>query len=180
MEKYIFQLKQFYLFQILTIAIRYILGIAFVWSSVLKIKGVRFTPQSGEHAPINSLTHLLECLYRSGLLWQFIGWGQLIAGFLLMSQVFSTLGAIVFFPQILVIFIITTSFQSPAILAVTTLMLLANVYLLLWDWNKLKFLILVKPGVYVDQGTRFSKNSRWIWIGMFLIVAIVLFRVTNT
>lgn len=68
MEKFIFRLKQFYFFQVLTVAIRYLLGSAFVWASILKIKGMRFTPQKGEHDPINSLSHLLESMYRSGFL----------------------------------------------------------------------------------------------------------------
>lgn len=180
MEKFIFKFKKLYLLQLLTIGIRYVLGSAFVWASILKIRGVRFTPQSGEYAPINSLNHLLESMYRFGLFWQFIGWGQLISGFLLMSQVFSTLGAVVYFPMILTIFIITTYFQSQAILAITSLMLLANLYLLLWDWNKLKFVVLNKPGVYLDQDLRFSKNNSWTYIGLFLFVAIVVVRVVNT
>jgi uncharacterized membrane protein YphA (DoxX/SURF4 family) len=180
MEKFVCQLKKFYFFQVLTVAIRYLLGSAFVWASILKIKGVRFTPKTGEHDPINSLTHLLESMYRAGLLWHFIGWGQLISGFFLMSQTFSTLGAVVFFPQILIIFILTTSFQSPAILAVTSLMILANLYLLVWDWNKLKFVVLSKPGVYVHQPTGFSERKIWIYVGVLLFAAIVIFRVLNT
>lgn len=105
MEGFIFQLKSFRFFQIFTICIRYLLGVAFVWASIFKIAGIRFTPASGENTPINSLAHLLESMYRSGFYWNFIGWGQLIAGFLIMSQAFSTLGAVAYFPIILSIFV---------------------------------------------------------------------------
>jgi hypothetical protein len=180
MEKFLFRLKSFKLFQIFTIFIRYLLGIAFVWASILKIRGIRFTPGSAENAPINSLPHLLEAMYRSGIYWYFIGWGQFIAGFLLMSQTFSTVGAVVYFPIMLSIFILTTYFQPTGILTVTSLMLLANIYLLLWDFNRLKFIILDKPGDYVDQTTPFSSQKTWAYIGILLWIVISVFRVITT
>lgn len=180
MEKFIVQIKQIVIFQIFTIFLRYLLGSAFVWASILKIKGIRFTPFSGETAPINSLPHLLESMYQSGFYWYFIGFGQLIAGFLLMSQIFSTLGAIAFFPIILNIFVLTTYFDSPGILAITSLMLLANIYLLLWDWNKLKFVVLNNPGDFNSHSTQFSGKKIWIYLGILLFVAIVVFRIFTT
>jgi len=180
MEKLIYKLKLVPLFQLFTIFLRYLLGMGFVWASILKIKGVRFTPQSGEHTPIGSLPHLLESMYRHSAYWQFIGWGQLLAGFLMMSQMFSTLGAIVYFPMLLSIFLLTTYFQSPGILAVTSLMLLGNIYLLLWDWNRLKFIVLNKPGEYVDQSTPLSRHHIWTYIGIGVCIAIVIFRLFTT
>ena len=180
MEKFIFKLKQIAIFQIFTIFLRYLLGSAFVWASILKIKGIRFTPFSGENTPINSLPHLLESMFQSGFYWYFIGLGQLVAGFLLMSQIFSTLGAIAFFPIILNIFVLTTYFDSPGILAVTSLMLLANIYLLLWDWNKLKFVVLNNPGDYTSQSTQLSGKKIWIYLGILFFVAIVVFRIWTT
>ena len=64
MEKFIFKFKMNKYFQVFTIFVRNLLGIAFVWSSILKIRGVRFTPESGESMPIDSLSHLLESMYR--------------------------------------------------------------------------------------------------------------------
>jgi len=97
-----------------------------------------------------------------------------------MSQVFSTLGAVVYFPLMLSIFILTTYFQSPGILAVTSLMLLANIYLLLWDWNRIKFIVLNKPGEYIDQSTPFSRQKIWTYIGIGLWILISIFRVIST
>ncbi len=180
MENFIFRLKTFFIFQIFTIFIRYLLGVAFVWASIFKIIGIRFTPTSGENAPIHSLAHLLEAMYRSGFYWSFIGWGQLIAGFLIMSQVFSTLGAVVYFPIILSIFILTTAFESSMFWVTTSLMLSANIYLLLWDWNRLKFIIVYKPDEYIDQSTPFSRLKIWTYTGVILCVAILIFRIMST
>lgn len=179
MENFIFRLKSSRLLQVFTILIRYLLGIAFVWASIFKIFGIRFTPISGENAPINSLAHLLESMYRSGFYWSFIGWGQLIAGFLIMSQTFSTLGSIVYFPIILSIFILTTQFESSIFWITTSLMLFANIYLLLWDWNRLKFIIIQNPDKYVNQTTAFSRLKIWAYIGVLLFISIVILRIIS-
>ena len=178
MEKLISKLKQIRILQIFTISIRYLLGTSFVWASILKIQGKRFTPQSAEHEPINSLHHFFEAMYQSGLYWQFVGWGQLMAGFLLMSQIFSTLGAVVFFPLMLNIFIITISFDWVSILPITFLMLLTNIYLLLWDWHKLKFVTLPNPQNYRDNDAEFSKRRVWTYVGIFYFFMIVFIRKT--
>ena len=178
METLISNLKQYKILQIFTISIRYLLGTSFVWASIFKIQGRRFTPQSAENEPINSLNHLLESMYQSGIYWHFIGWIQLMAGFLLMSQRFSTLGAVVFFPIMLNIFILTTSFNSVGILTITFLMSLINVYLLLWDWNKLKFIALTNPKNYIDNDADFSKRKIWTSVGFFYFFMTVLIRVT--
>lgn len=180
MENILTKAKSSKSFQILVVFIRYALGTAFVWASILKIKGIRFEPQSGETAPINSISHLLESMYRSGFYWNFIGWGQLLAGFLLMSQIFSTLGAIIYFPIILSIFIITTAFDASFFWILTSFMLFANILLLLWDWNKLKFIILSKPGCYIDQSTSFSKMKIWSVLGILMFLFITIYRVITT
>jgi len=53
---------------------RYVLGGAFIFASIIKIKGDRFTTESGENYPINSAWQMFETFYRSGLFWEFIGW----------------------------------------------------------------------------------------------------------
>ncbi len=138
---------------------------------------MRFTPESGESAPIDTLPHFFEAMYQSGIYWHFIGWGQLLAGFLLMSHIFSTLGAVVFFPLMLNIFIITISFESPGVLLITSLMLLANIFLLLWDWNKLKFVILPNPQTYTDNTDDFSKRKIWMYAGLLFFFLIVVIRI---
>ena len=180
MEKLLYRLKTNKFLQMLTIFVRYVLGAAFVYASIFKIRGIRFTPRSGENTPIDSLPHLLESMYRSGFYWYFAGWGQLIAGCLLMSHVFSTLGAVAYFPIMLNIFILTLSFQSPMVLLVTSLMLLANVYLLLWDWNRLKFVVLNEPGHYVAQSAPKREQMVWCYIGLLLFVTVVMVRLLNT
>ena len=73
--------------------LRYLLGFAFIPSGMKKILGERFT-SIGLNDPIG---FFFEGLYRSGYYWNFLGWGQLLAAFLLMTQRFSTIGNLIFF-----------------------------------------------------------------------------------
>jgi len=124
---------------------RYALGGAIVFASIIKIKGNRFTTNSGEDYPVNSAWHMFETLYQSGLFWEFIGWSQLVVGVLLMTQKWAKLGALLCFPITLNIFIITLSYYFAYTPVITGMMLLANLLLLAWDWQELKSLINIKP-----------------------------------
>lgn len=176
MEGLISTLKQNVILQLFTIFLRYLLGAAFVFASIFKIQGVRFTPESAANAPINSLEHFFETMYQTPYYWSFIGWAQLAVGVLMMSQLFSTAGAVVYFPMILNIFVITISFQSPNILLITFLMMCGNVYLLLWDWNKLKFIAVPAPSTFVDNTPEFSKHKVWTVLSIFLFFSVIFLR----
>ena len=176
MEQLISILKQNRILQLFTISLRYVLGASFVYASVFKIQGKRFMPEPGASTAVGSLAHFFEAMYQAEMYWHFIGWGQLIAGFLLMSQVFSTLGAVAFFTIGLNIFVITLSFESASIQLITSLMLLGTIYLLLWDWNKLKVIALPKPQNYLDNNAEFSTRRVWTYLGLFYFFGVVLLR----
>ena len=135
------RIKSVFFIQIFVIYVRYLIGGAFVFASLIKIKGNRFTTFSHEDAPMGSTMHFFETLYQTGLYWQFIGWCQLLAGFLLMTQRFSKLGALVNFPILLNVFVITISMEFGFTYVITGLMLLANLGLLVWHWEELKSLV---------------------------------------
>jgi len=79
-------------------------------------------------------------MYQSGMYWKFIGLGQLLAGFLLVTQLFAKLGALIYFLIITNIFVITFSYYFAFTPALAGFMFLANMDLLLWEWNELKTL----------------------------------------
>ncbi len=117
------RLKSYFLVQLFIIYTRYLIGGAFVFACMIKIKGKRFTTYSQEDAPLGSTMHFFEVLYQTGLYWQFIGWAQLLAGFLLMTQRFAKLGAVVNLPIILNVFVITISMEFGGTPVITGLML---------------------------------------------------------
>ena len=124
-----------------TVFTRIIIAVAFLPSGLTKVLGNRFTKLGID----NPVGFFFEALYRSGFYWRFLGICQLTASVLLLIPRTSTLGALMFFPLILNIFVITVSLHFQGTPFITGLMLLANIYLLCWDYDKLKHL--------------FSKNS---------------------
>jgi hypothetical protein len=161
--------------QILIIYTRYALGCTFVFASIIKIKGKRFTFESGELNPINSAWHFFETLYQSGLYWKFIGIAQLLAGFLLVTQRYSKLGALINLPIITNIFVITLSYYFAFTPVITGLMLLANLLLLFWDWNELKILLNLPPTL--NSKKRIENDKLWEIIGFILFLFTLIYRI---
>lgn len=127
------------LFKLFTWCTRMLLFLAFLPSGLKKILGQRFT-LIGIEDPIG---FFFEALYKSGFYWNFLGFMQLTAGLLLLIPRTSFFGALLYLPIIINIFIIVIAMQFTGTPYITGLMLLANVYLLLWDYNKLKRLVSV-------------------------------------
>lgn len=133
MGKLIDTLKQFLLVKLFVIYLRYLTGFAFVFASIVKIKGERFT----SIPTTEPVGYFFEAMYQSGFYWNFLGWAQFISGSLLMSQRLSTIGALMFFPVILNVCMITNSVNfGTGTPIITTLMLLGTIFLILWDYKK--------------------------------------------
>ena len=150
------------------------LGGAFVFASLIKIKGQRFTTDSGSAEPINSSWHFFETMYQSGLYWKFIGLGQLLAGFLLMTQRFSKLGALINLPIVANIFAITLSYYFAFTPVIVAAMLLANLVLIFWEWDELK--ILFNLNYISPNNQRLEKRKIWEIVGMLLFTFTFLYR----
>lgn len=124
-------------FQRLAVISRILLGLAFIPTGLVKLLGERFTAL-GLESPVG---FFFEAMYRSGGYWNFIGTAQFLAGVLLLIPATATLGAVIFFPIILNIFVITISLHFNGTPFVTGPMLLASVFLLCWDYDRLKFVL---------------------------------------
>ena len=120
--------------KIFTVCTRILLALAFLPSGITKVMGKRFTIL-GLDDPIG---FFFEALYRTGFYWRFLGICQLAVALLLLIPQTATLGALAYFPLILNIFVITVSMHFTGTPVITGLMLLANIYLLCWDYDKLK------------------------------------------
>ena len=160
--------------QLLIIYTRYLIGAAFVFASVVKIQGKRFTTIDGINEPINSAWHMFETLYQSGLWWKVMGLGQLIAGLLLMTQRYAKLGALMFLPIIANVFVITLSYDFNGTPVITGLMLIANIILVLWDWDELKVLVNKTP--VMPQPNRFENMRIWEITGLALFLFTAIYR----
>jgi len=117
----------------LAVVSRLLLALAFVPTALVKVQGLRFTLLSTS-TPIG---YFFEAMYQSGGYWRFLGWSQLIAGALLLLPATATIGALLFFPIILNIFVITVALHFTGTPVITGLMLLASLFLLCWDYHRL-------------------------------------------
>ena len=167
--------------QLFIIYLRYLIGFAFVFASIVKIQGLRFTTDSGAENPINTAWHFFETMYQSGLYWKFLGLSQLLAGLILMTQKYAKLGALLFLPIIANVFVITISYDFRGTPVITGLMLLANFILIAWDWDTLKILVNKKPSF--QSKLRVENDSLWTILGILffvLTIAAKMFASTTT
>jgi len=120
--------------QIFTAATRLLLAIGFIPPSIPKILHKPFTllPES------NPVGAYFGALYRTGFYYEFIGWSQIIAAVLLLYPRTSHLGAMMFLPIIANIAILTISVGFKGTWLVTSMMFLAALYLVCWDYDKWK------------------------------------------
>lgn len=167
-------IKQNIYLQLFIIYSRFLIGGAFVFASIIKIKGKRFTSISGANEPINSAWHFFETMYQSGLYWQFLGFSQFLAGALLMTQRYSLLGALLFLPISGNIFIITLSYYFALTPIITGMMFILNLLLLIWDWDRLKILFNIPSNMKTIQ--QVENEKIWVYTGLVLLVFTTVYR----
>lgn len=116
---------------------RIALAAGFLPSGFVKIMGERFTVLSVNHP----MGNYLEAIHKTGFYYTFIGVLQVTAAILLLIPRTVTLGAVIYFPVILNICILSIAVRFQGSLISSPLMVLANLYLLCWDYHKLKFIL---------------------------------------
>ena len=72
---------------------------------------------------------------------RFIAFSQIVIGWMLLTQRFATLGAVMLLPMLLNILMVTISQNWRGTPYVVSVFILQNIYLLLYDFDKLKFLL---------------------------------------
>jgi uncharacterized membrane protein YphA (DoxX/SURF4 family) len=124
------------IFNLAVVGIRIFLGFIFFTAGMGKLTHGHYFPLT--MFPM-SLSHILA---PHGLsLWgEFVAWSQVLIGFLLMSQRFATVGAIMSLPLILNIFVITVSLDFKGTPYLNAFLIGLNLFLLAADYHKLKFL----------------------------------------
>ena len=115
---------------------RIALAAGFIPSGLQKVIGERFTVLPVNHP----MGHYLDALYQTGYYYTSIGVMQVTAAILLLIPRTATLGAVIYFPIILNICILTFAVRFDGSLLTSPLMVLANLYLLCWDYHKFKFI----------------------------------------
>jgi uncharacterized membrane protein YphA (DoxX/SURF4 family) len=127
------------LFVLFTWFTRILLSFAFVPSGLKKLLGERFTILGVD----NPVGFFFEALYQSGWYWNFLGFMQLLVAILLLIPKTTFLAALMYLPIIINILVIVISMHFRGTPIIASLMLLANIYLLFWDYKKVKQIVSV-------------------------------------
>lgn len=139
--------------QIFTAATRGLLGVGFIIPGLIKL----FSPiPFGGFIPADTpIGGFFDAFFRAQELYIFVGIIQVLAGVMLFFPSTVTLGTVMYFPVILTICAITIGFSFQGTWIVTSLMVLANLYLLCWEYDRLKMLL---PGFSSPLGFTAQKN----------------------
>jgi uncharacterized membrane protein YphA (DoxX/SURF4 family) len=182
LEQFYYEAKGNKWFNYFTVFCRITLALGFIPSGIVKIMGERFTALPANHP----LGHYFDALYQTGYYYTFIGVGQIITALLLLIPRTALLGAIIYFPTILNICILAyaTRFEGTRI---TTLMLLANIYLLCWDYERIKYILPFKQSNAENYPTKkktLSGKFPFVFFGgafatvvLVIVVNIFLFEI---
>lgn len=171
--------RQFGFLQIFTLYSRYLIGGAFVIAAFgmgkFNNQELLISSPGVSIEKLDPIQQFFRVMATSGLYWKFIGWSQVIAGVLLMTQRFAKVGAALFFGMILNIFVITLSYGFRGTPLVTGLMLLAATYLIIWDFDSFQFMFR-KPVAsrIVTQPLQIADRTYWSIVGVLMFMLIIL------
>lgn len=119
--------------------IRVLLAVAFLPSGLTKVLGLPFTKLDPVTDPVGRFFHAFE--HDMGGLYGFVGVCQLAAAVLLLIPRTALLGALVHLPITAGIVVITTTIGFAGTWEVAVLMLLGDLYLICWDWHRIRPLL---------------------------------------
>ena len=117
---------------------RLTLAYAFIVAGLVKILGERFASGLSVIHPMGSY---LEALHHTGYYYTFIGIAQVVAAILLIIPRTVTLGALLYFPIIVNIWLLSYAVRFEGSVVTSPLMVLANLYLLVWNYDRLRFIL---------------------------------------
>ncbi|MGI9516507.1 MAG: hypothetical protein ACR2NP_05660 [Pirellulaceae bacterium] len=149
-----------------TLLTRILLAAAFLPTGMVKLMGRRFTLIGPEH-PVGAF---FEAMYQTGFFWNFIGLVQVVAAVLLLIPPLAHLGAAIFVPIIINIFVITLSLAFGNTAIITGLMVLAVTWLCVWDFDRFRSMLTTRP---LNTVVPVGRLDVWEFIG-FLVFAISL------
>ncbi|SMO71461.1 hypothetical protein [Gracilimonas mengyeensis] len=131
----------------LTLGTRALLAIGFIPTGMVKLLGYRFTTMS----PETDIGAFFEVLYQSGIYWHFIGLSQVVAGVMVLIPALAALGGAMFFGIMVNIFFITISYDFAFTPVITFMMLMATIWLILWDYHRFRAIIFESESIFTRK-----------------------------
>ncbi len=178
--------EQFYIttknnrwYWLFSIFCRLSLSYAFLMAGIVKIVGERFA--SGLSA-IHPMGAYLEALHHTGYYYTFIGIVQVIAAILLLIPKTVLLGALLYFPIILNICILSFAVRFEGSLVTSPLMVLANLFLLIWNYDKLKYILPFKQfSTYwvLEKPKKYNNKFPYLFFTTVILTVILIIAITE-
>jgi uncharacterized membrane protein YphA (DoxX/SURF4 family) len=171
MVRILTRMKQYELLQLFTVYLRYLLGCAFMVAafSMGKVNQLSDLGPNMMTSLDNPIGLAFASFIHSPLYWGFIGWSQITAGALLVTQRFARAGVLIYLVIILNIFIITQSYGFAGTNVITGLMLLAALYLAVWEGDVLQYLF-IRP----SEGNLPAPRPAVERLGLWSITGVVM------
>lgn len=175
-----FKAKQNWWLWLFSIFTRVALAAGFFPAGMVKIVGERFASGLHENHPMG---HYLVALHLTGFYYTFIGVLQVLAAIMLLIPRTVTLGAFLYFPVILNIWILTLATRFEGSMFTAPLMTLANLYILCWNYEKWKYILpfnrLPETRELAPQQIRSKKFPFLFFAGVFATVVFFLIVFPN-
>ena len=138
LENYYFSIKQNRWYWLLQLGCRILLAYAFIVAGMVKIMDERFASGLSEIHPMGAY---LTALYHTGYYYTFIGYAQVLAAILLLFPRTVLMGALLYLPIIVNIWILSFAVRFVGSYITSPLMVLANLYILAWHYDKLRYIL---------------------------------------
>ncbi|TQD39144.1 DoxX family protein [Haloflavibacter putidus] len=137
-EKFYYKIKRNRWYWLFSLFCRFGLALAFIFAGYVKIIDEKFASGLSVKHPMGAY---LEALHQTGFYYTFIGIVQILAAVLLIIPRTVTLGAVLYFPVILNIWILSFALRFEGSFVTAPLMVFANLYLLVWNYDRLKYIL---------------------------------------
>ena len=159
------------------IFLRLALAFGFVTSGMVKIMGERFASGLSVNHPMGQY---LEALHHTGFYYTFIGVMQVIAAILLLVPRTVALAALLYFPVILNICVLSFAVRFEGSILTSPLMVLGCLFLIFWNYDKIKYILpfdhTLVPNAIQKQKNLSNKFPTKFFLGVIVtVIAIILF-----
>lgn len=158
---------------------RIALAIGFLIAGMVKIMGERFANGLNEIHPMGTY---LVALHHTGYYYTFIGIAQVLAALLLLVNRTALIGALLYFPIILNIWILSLAVRFDGSYISSSWMVLANLYILCYHYDRLRTLWVKDPSKNLSAFTRLKPKSYkfpFMFFGasfLVLLIPILVYR----
>ncbi len=155
--------------------LRIFLAYSFIVSGLVKIMGERFAAGLSANHPMGQY---LTALHNTGFYYTFIGITQVLASILLLIPRTVTLGALLYFPIIVNIFLLSYAVRFEGSSFTSPLMVCACLFLICWNYDKIKFILPLSAATTQNNNPIPKPTSKrfpfLFFMGVATVIAIVI------